>query len=116
MRPLLAGPSFCPSPQRTLSSVEHQAGSLVQNFALEQNYPNPFNPSTSIRFHISNSSQVLLKVFDLLGREVATLVDERLQAGSYETRFQANGLASGVYLYRLQAGDQVQAKRLILLK
>ncbi len=100
-------------------------------FSLSQNYPNPFNPTTSIRFQIMKSSQVELKVFDILGREVATLVDERLPAGTHETTFNAKGLASGVYLYRLQvrplysaigrdskggAGEDVQSKRLILLK
>ncbi len=70
--------------------------------SLGQNYPNPFNPSTEIRYQISEVSHVTLKVYDLLGREVATLVNERLQPGSYETTFDGSGLASGVYFYRFQ--------------
>jgi DUF971 family protein len=100
-------------------------------FALSQNYPNPFNPETKIKFSIgipsgqiprqtdggqANSSEVTLKVFDLLGREVATLVNERLQPGSYETTFDGSGLASGVYLYRLKAGGFVETKKLLLLR
>jgi hypothetical protein len=100
----------------TTGIVEREGGSLPEKYVLEQNYPNPFNPSTTIRFQILNSSQVKLKVFDIVGREVATLVDERLQPGSYETTFNAKGLASGVYLYRIQAGNFVETKRLILLK
>jgi hypothetical protein len=103
-------------PLTFLGVAENPKGNLAERYVLEQNYPNPFNPSTTIRFQILNSSQVKLKVFDIVGREVATLVDERLQPGSYETTFNAKGLASGVYLYRLQAGNFVETKRLILLK
>jgi photosystem II stability/assembly factor-like uncharacterized protein len=86
------------------------------NFALRQNYPNPFNPETKIKFQIPTGSDVSLKVFDVLGREVKTLVSERLQPGSYETTFDGSGLASGVYLYRLQAGGFVETKKLVLLR
>ncbi|MER3525331.1 MAG: hypothetical protein C4326_15130, partial [Ignavibacteria bacterium] len=70
-------------------------------FALSQNYPNPFNPSTKIAFHVPSSHFVSLKVFDVLGREIRTLVHEMLQAGKYQVTFDANALASGVYFYRL---------------
>ena len=89
------------------------------SFALEQNYPNPFNPTTNIRFSVQVSGLVVLKVFNLLGSEVATLVNENLNAGSYETTFAAgsvNGLASGTYFYRLQSGASVQTKKLVLMK
>ncbi|MEO8168446.1 MAG: T9SS type A sorting domain-containing protein, partial [bacterium] len=85
-------------------------------FGLSQNYPNPFNPTTTIKFQISHSSFVTLNVFDLLGREVATLVNEEITPGSYERVFNAEGLASGVYLYRLQAGSFVQTRKLLLLQ
>ena len=83
---------------------------------LEQNYPNPFNPKTGVRFQVSGVSDVKITVYDLLGREVAVLVNERKPAGSYEVSFDGSGLASGVYFYRLNAGAFVQSKRMILIK
>jgi hypothetical protein len=89
---------------------------LADYFELHQNYPNPFNPSTKIGFRIADFGLVSLKVFDVLGREVRTLASEELKAGSYETTFDASGLASGVYFYRLQAGKFVSTKRLLLMR
>jgi hypothetical protein len=83
---------------------------------LHQNYPNPFNPSTTIRFSIPERQHVRLSVYDLLGREVATLVDEEKDAGWYSVMYDASRLASGVYLYRIQADSFVLTKRFILLK
>jgi len=83
---------------------------------LEQSYPNPFNPISEIGFQIAESEHVILKVYDLLGREVATLVKERKAPGTYTVKFDARGLASGVYFYRLQAGAFVQTKKMILAK
>jgi hypothetical protein len=85
-------------------------------FRLEQNYPNPFNPSTHFAFRIAEFGLVSLKVYDLLGREVATLVNEVKQPGSYEVTWDASGFASGVYFYRLHAGTFVQTKKLMLLR
>jgi photosystem II stability/assembly factor-like uncharacterized protein len=85
-------------------------------YALEQNYPNPFNPSTKITFSVPSSEQVVLKVYDLLGQEVATLVNERMNPGRYEASFDASKLASGVYFYRLTAGSFNQVKKMLLLK
>ncbi|MBC8043150.1 MAG: M6 family metalloprotease domain-containing protein [Rhizobacter sp.] len=87
-----------------------------KTFELRQNYPNPFNPSTVINYQLSASSQVGLKVFDVLGREVATLVNERQAAGGYSVRFNAARLSSGVYFYRLVAGNFVQTKKMLLVK
>lgn len=87
-----------------------------KEFALFQNYPNPFNPSTKIRFQVMDFGLVTLKVFDVLGREVATLVNERLEPGRHERVFDASGLTSGVYFYRLQAGTSLQVRRSILMK
>ncbi len=85
-------------------------------FALEQNYPNPFNPKTGIRYQVSGVSDVKLVVFDLLGREVAVLVDERKAAGLYEVSFDGRGLSSGVYFYRLTAGSFTQIRAMMLVK
>jgi hypothetical protein len=91
-------------------------GGMPDEFALFQNYPNPFNPTTGIRYQVSGVSDVKLSVFDLLGREVAVLVNEKKAPGSYEVKFDATGLASGVYLYRLTAGDYVQTRKLAVVK
>ncbi|MCC6398223.1 MAG: T9SS type A sorting domain-containing protein, partial [Bacteroidetes bacterium] len=85
-------------------------------YVLAQNYPNPFNPGTTIRYELPKPSDVRLTIFDMLGRVVSVIVDERREAGVHEVRFDASGLTSGVYLYRLQAGDFVQTRRLLLLK
>jgi hypothetical protein len=90
--------------------------SLPREFAMSQNYPNPFNPSTTIKFELPKSSMVRLSVYDILGREVSVLVNERRDAGVHEVKFDASGLSSGVYFYRMQAGDFVQSKSLIVLK
>jgi hypothetical protein len=85
-------------------------------YRLSQNYPNPFNPSTTISFSIPSRSFVSLKIFDLLGREVATLVSEELTAGSHARQWNASGFPSGMYFYRLQAGAYTATKRLLLVK
>lgn len=89
---------------------------LADNFVLFQNYPNPFNPSTKISWQLPVGGQVTLKVYDVLGNEVATLVDEYKPAGSYEVEFNASGINSGVYFYKLQAGSYTETKKLVLLK
>jgi hypothetical protein len=98
-----------------LTSVKHM-NEIAQGFFLEQNYPNPFNPSTRIAFSVQRSGFTTLKVYDILGREVRTLVNETLQSGSHEVTFNAEGLSSGVYFYRLQAGEFAQTRRLLLLR
>ncbi len=85
-------------------------------FALRQNYPNPFNPSTTIAFELPSRSLVSLKIFDLLGREVSTIVSGELQAGTYTRQWNAATMSSGVYFYRLQAGSFIETKKLLLLK
>jgi hypothetical protein len=93
-----------------------QNNSVPVQFTLEQNYPNPFNPTTAISYQLSTNSFVTLKVYDLLGREVATLVNGQREAGSYQTTFDASHLSSGVYLYQLRAGDYVQTRKMALMK
>jgi probable HAF family extracellular repeat protein len=87
-----------------------------ENFKLDQNFPNPFNPSTSIGYRISDRGFVSLKVYDILGNEVATLVNEEKSKGSYEANFDASRLSSGIYFYKLQAGSFVATKKMILIK
>jgi hypothetical protein len=94
---------------------------VPSKFSLSQNYPNPFNPTTRIQFTIVNRQLTIVKVYDVLGREVATLVNEVKQPGTYTVEFSGKGgdgsnLASGVYFYRLQAGSFVETKKLLLLK
>jgi hypothetical protein len=89
---------------------------LPTEFALHQNYPNPFNPATLVRYQLPVGGSVKLAVFDLVGREVAVLVNEPQAPGIYAVKFNAAGLASGVYLYRLQAGTFVQSRKMILMK
>lgn len=85
-------------------------------FSLEQNYPNPFNPSTNIQYSISSRQFVQLKVYDVLGNQVATIVDEEMPAGSHKIDFTSLNLSSGIYFYRLTAGEFVQTKKMVLLK
>jgi hypothetical protein len=95
---------------------ENMNNPIIQIFALHQNYPNPFNPSTTIKLEIPVKGIVSLKIYDILGREVVTLLNKEMMPGRYETQWIAGNKASGVYFYRLQAGSFVQTKKLILLR
>ncbi|NNL22297.1 MAG: T9SS type A sorting domain-containing protein [Ignavibacteriaceae bacterium] len=88
----------------------------TQDFSLLQNYPNPFNPSTRITYSIPQTSKVVIKVFDVLGNEIETLINEQKPAGTYEITWYAEGLPSGVYFYQLQTNEFVETKKMILLK
>lgn len=99
-----------------ITNVKEIANNIPAAFTLEQNYPNPFNPSTTIRFSVSKNSFVTLQVFNMLGQEVASLVNQELHAGTFETVFDASALASGPYLYRLSANQSVQTRKLVLMK
>ena len=128
-------PSYCvggnprPSPAGTLPDIgayENLLGSPVvgvrqwltnpTSFAVRQNYPNPFNPSTTIKYDLPQRAHVVLTVFNMLGQTVTTLLDEVVDAGYHEAQFDASALASGVYLYRLTAGDFIQTRKLILVR
>jgi plastocyanin len=89
---------------------------IAEKFELNQNYPNPFNPSTRINYTIPIASFVNLKVYDIIGNEIAVLVNEEKQAGVYNVKFNAAGLSSGMYLYRLQTESFVETKKMILMK
>ena len=112
--------SFCSNP----TDVESESTEILPTeFSLEQNYPNPFNPSTKIKYtipavetHRDASLRTTLKVYDVLGNEVATLVDEYKPAGYYQVDFDASKLSSGIYLYKLQADEYISTKKMTLLK
>jgi len=89
---------------------------VPNEFSVSQNYPNPFNPETNIKYQIADSRMVQLTVYDLLGREVAVLVNEQKAPGTYDVRFDGSGLSSGVYLYRLSAGTFVETRKMVLVK
>jgi hypothetical protein len=98
------------------TDVKELGSSMPAAFALDQNYPNPFNPSTMIQFEIPEAQFVTLKVYNLLGQEVATLIDSQLGPGRYRAEFDGKNLPSGTYLYRLQAGTFTQTKKMVLVK
>jgi hypothetical protein len=98
------------------NEIEVYVGIAPKEFVLEQNYPNPFNPSTTIKFQLPNDGMVTLKVYDILGNEVTTLINEQKPQGRYEVNFNASQLASGVYVYKLRAGDFISSKKMIHLK
>jgi len=115
---LLAGTSWkgvCRSVNKT-TSVKNKFTRFPNNFILEQNYPNPFNPNTLIKYQTPELSFVTIKIFDVLGSEVATIVNEEKSIGSYEVEFNATTLPSGIYFYRLQTTNFTQTKKMILLK
>jgi hypothetical protein len=85
-------------------------------FSLEQNYPNPFNPSTNIKFHVAQIRHVRLTIYDILGNEVAVLADKNMIPGNYEVTWDATGAASGVYFYKLEAGDFSRTMKMILIR
>jgi hypothetical protein len=85
-------------------------------FSLSQNYPNPFNPSTTISYQLPVNSFLTLKVYDVLGNEVATLVNEEKQVGEYEIEFSGSSLTSGIYFYQLKAGRFIETKKMVLMK
>jgi hypothetical protein len=98
------------------TGIKTIGGTSPDNFKLMQNYPNPFNPSTNIRFQLPGQSMVSLKVYDISGKEISTLVNENLPAGNYEVAFKGSNLSSGTYFYKLSAGNYSETKRMMLLK
>ena len=102
--------------ESSIVGVEEENGIIPNSISLYQNYPNPFNPSTTIKWQQPEAGIVTLKIYDVLGREVATLINEELTAGNHETVFDASQLSSGIYFYQLKAGSFVQTKKMILIK
>ena len=99
-----------------ISGFSESTTELPQSFYLYQNYPNPFNPSTSIRFSVSKRTLVQLKVFDIIGCEITTLVNEELEAGNYDITFNAGDISTGVYIYQLKAGTYMESKKMLLVR
>jgi hypothetical protein len=104
------------SERLTTSMSDEPESTNPKTYLLSQNYPNPFNPTTTIKYQIPELSFVTIKVYDVLGNEISTLVNEEKPVGSYEVEFNATALPSGIYFYRLQAGSFVETKKMILLK
>ncbi len=100
----------------TKSGIIQTSNFLSDRFSLFQNYPNPFNPTTKIKFDIVKSGLVKFTVYDILGNEVSTLINENFSAGSYETEFDGSGLTSGVYFYKIETGNYSDVKRMMLIK
>jgi len=98
------------------SAIDNNVGSIITTFNLKQNYPNPFNPTTTIPFSINNSGLVKLVVYDMLGHEVATIVDKKMNPGSYKFDFDASGYATGMYVYRLTVDGKKMAKKMLYIK
>ncbi len=96
--------------------VEHTIDNIPEEFSLEQNYPNPFNPTTTIEYSIPQPGVVTIKIYDILGREVTTLVNEEKQKGNHVVKFNTGNLSSGIYFYRIQTDSFTQTKKMILLK
>jgi hypothetical protein len=101
---------------KIITGISKTNNELPTSFSLSQNYPNPFNPSTRIRYELPVSSKVKIMIYDILGREITTLINETSQPGRYEIKWNATGYSSGIYFYRIQAGNFVQTKKLLLLK
>ncbi len=109
-------PIFAPQATFDLVTGVETNGTVVNKFNLEQNYPNPFNPTTTIKYSIPNSDYVTLKIYNVLGKEITTLVNNNQSAGNYEINFDASNLTSGIYIYQLNAGNNIQIKKMVLLK
>jgi hypothetical protein len=99
-----------------LSGITIINNQIPETFSLKQNYPNPFNPSTIIKYQLPTNNYVTLKIYDMTGKEVATLVNEQLQPGTYEVNFDGSNIPSGVYFYKLKAGEFSQIRKMILIK
>jgi hypothetical protein len=106
----------CSLRQDATSVEKQQARGIPETFVIRQNHPNPFNPSTRIEYAVPTSGNVSLRVFDMLGREVAVLVDGMVEAGWYSVNFNAQNLSSGVYLYRLESRGFAQTLKMVILK
>jgi hypothetical protein len=101
--------------QSTITEVEADEGIPI-SYKLEQNYPNPFNPSTIIKFGVPERGTVLIKIYDILGNEVAVLVNEEMEAGWYRREFNAGSFSSGIYICRMQSGTYTNTKKMLMIK
>ena len=113
---MLANMQLAQQKYNTITSVKSNSNNIPSNYSLNQNYPNPFNPSTKISYQLPESGYVTLKVFNALGKEVATLVNEEKPTGKYSVDFNAQGLSSGIYFYSIHSGSYYATRKMILLK
>ena len=100
----------------TVSQIDDTPSAVLHEFKLYGNYPNPFNPITTIPFNLAKNGHVSVEIYDMTGRCVSTVVNEPMAAGYHEVKFNAQHLSSGLYLYRLQAGNYTQVKKMVVLK
>jgi hypothetical protein len=101
--------------RKILSGVK-PSGEVATGFALNQNYPNPFNPATKIDYTVAQATHVTIRVYNVLGEEVATLLNEEIQPGTYQATFDASRMASGVYYYKMTAGSFTETKKMMFVK
>jgi hypothetical protein len=121
---LTIGDTFADTSISTITCIGEEQGThvsrtvhqIIQNFSLAQNYPNPFNPKTTIRFAVKEKCRVVLKIYDILGRESATLIDQVRESGYHQVTFNAAGLPSGVYFYRIQMNGFTDVKKMLLME
>jgi hypothetical protein len=99
-----------------VTDIEGSKLKLPKTFALQQNYPNPFNPSTTIEFDILISSEVIIYVYNIAGQKIRTLLNKKMPAGNHQVKFNAGNLSTGIYFYRIEAGDFQEVKKMILIK
>jgi len=99
-----------------IKELEDNVSQIPNEFALYQNYPNPFNPTTNIKYQIAKQGHVTLKVFDIIGNEITTLIDSEHSPGLYEIKFDANKLTSGIYFYKISHEDFLITKKMLLIK
>jgi hypothetical protein len=102
--------------KKNFNHIDFRGSEIPETYVLEQNFPNPFNPTTIIKYQIPEDGIVTLKIYDILGKEVRTLVNEHKPTGKYEISFDASNLASGVYIYQIKANDFSSVKKMMLLK
>ena len=115
--PERGGSSVWQRPLSEISAVDETVGGPVpKSYDLKQNYPNPFNPSTTIKYSLPKQSKVSIKVYDALGKEIATLLEAERAAGNYLVEFKSQGLASGIYYYRMKTDEAVITKKMVLLR
>lgn len=105
-----------PATYKTITDIQGEPTHLLGKVSLEKNYPNPFNSSTNLRFSLPQASLVQLNIYNTIGQKVETLVNQRMNAGSHSVSFNAEGLPSGVYIYRLKAGEDRESRKMLLVK
>ena len=99
-----------------ITGTDDEIPVVANKYSLDQNFPNPFNPETTLEYNLQNSGEVSLIIYNLLGQEMTRLVNEVQKAGNHQVTWNASNVASGIYFYRLQAGDFVQTRKMVLLK